>query len=312
MQKLAGLITEEQANENFAANFVARGGFNTKYGSGTSSTSTSSPDSKDGNQGDSAKKANEKVLAFFSDVDKDQAFKSQVDKIEADFNTTWNANKERYEKSGKWNQTRQDSLKGEWDRKKETLFLKKFGEENQELSKSDPELYRAAYSLVSSIAMGKTKVEDLKTSSPSPDSKAPTATPSLLGKIKGFFGENKTKKQITKEEFMEKLNEQYHRMQRLAGIITEGQLNENKVDMWLYQDILKNKHIDGKPSTQADLRVGLGYMVPKKFYGSMQELREKVGTVVKIEGNKVTIEDLKGEEQTYDMDSLIHAYNLGA
>ena len=90
------------------------------------------------------------------------------------------------------------------------------------------------------------------------------------------------------------------------------QINENKVDMWLYQDILKNKHIDGKPTTQADLRVGLDYMVPKKFYGSMQELREKVGKVVKIEGDKVTIEDLKGEEQTYNIDSLIHAYNLGA
>jgi hypothetical protein len=102
------------------------------------------------------------------------------------------------------------------------------------------------------------------------------------------------------------------RMQQLAGIISESQLNEVKVDMWTLQDVLKNKHVDKNPSTQADLRVGLDYMVPKKFYGSMQEIREKIGKVVKIEGNKVTIEDYKGEEHQYDLDSLIHVYNAGA
>jgi len=102
------------------------------------------------------------------------------------------------------------------------------------------------------------------------------------------------------------------RMQQLAGIINESQLNEVKVDMWTIQDILKNKHVNGKPSTQADLRVGLDYMIPKKFYGSMQEVRESVGKVVKIEGDKVTIKTLKGEEKEYDIDSLIHVYNLGS
>jgi hypothetical protein len=241
MQKLAGLITEEQANENFAANFAARGGFNTKYGSGTSS-----PDSKDGNQGDTTKKANEKVVAFFSDIDKDQAFKSQVDKIEADFNTAWNTDKERYEKSGKWNQTRQDSLKGEWDRKKETLFLKKFEEKNQELEKSDPESYRAAYSLVSSIATGKTKVEDLKTSSPS-----------LLGKIKGFFGENnETIKEL--EDFKKYLSEEenldetisFETLERIEGIVNMQDLATLKAKIrilsqeWIQDGFEKEEIID--------------------------------------------------------------------
>jgi hypothetical protein len=302
MQRLAGIITEGQQNENFAANFAARGGFNTKYGSGTSSSSTSPSDSKDGNQGDSAKKANEKVLAFFSDVDKDQAFKSQVDKIEADFNTAWNTDKERYEKTGKWNQTRQDSLKGEWDRKKETLFLKKFGEENQDLKASDPGLFSAAYGLVSKIAMGKTKVEDLK---------APASSPSLLGKIKGFFSEDKTKKQITKEEFMEKLNEQYLRMQRLAGIITEEQLNEEKIPFFHLDQILNLADLSKPKADQmADLKVGL-IVLPKKYYKNEGDIKQSVGKVAKIEGDKVTVEKVNGDLENRAVSDLVHLIDGG-
>ncbi len=102
------------------------------------------------------------------------------------------------------------------------------------------------------------------------------------------------------------------RMQQLAGIRNESQLNEAKVDMWTIQDVLANKHVNGKPSTQADLRVGLDYMVPKKFYGGMPEIRQVVGKITKIEGGKVFIEDLKGNESRYDIDDMIHVYNLGA
>jgi hypothetical protein len=109
----------------------------------------------------------------------------------------------------------------------------------------------------------------------------------------------------------QQLNE-IKRMQQLAGILTESQLNEAKVDMWTIQDVLKNKHVEGKPSSQADLRVGLDYMVPKKFYGSMEEIRQVVGKITKIEGGKVFIEDLKGKESKYDIDDMMHIYNLGA
>ena len=208
MQKLAGLITEEQANENFAANFVARGGMKTKYGSGTSSDSDSKGKNDDA--------SNEKVVAFFANAEKDSGFKAKADKLEADFQATWNSNKERYEKSGKWNPTRQDMLKREWDSKKERLFQDKFAEENRDFEKTDPAAFSKAYALVGKMATGEAKVEDLKTSAP----------PSLLGKIKGLFKEENIKEQLNKEQFMTQLNEQFRRMQVLAGIITEGQLNE--------------------------------------------------------------------------------------
>ena len=256
MQKLAGLITEEQANENFAANFVARGGMKTKYGSGTSSDSDSKGKNDDA--------SNEKVVAFFANAEKDSGFKAKADKLEADFQATWNSNKERYEKSGKWNPTRQDMLKREWDSKKERLFQDKFAEENRDFEKTDPAAFSKAYALVGKMATGEAKVEDLKTSAP----------PSLLGKIKGLFKEEDIKEQLNKEQFMTQLNEQFRRMQVLAGIITEGQLNEG-----IKLDILMK---DGKPNE--DILV-----VPNKFYGDEAELTAaslRAKTLKKEEGKK--------------------------
>jgi len=73
---------------------------------------------------------------------------------------------------------------------------------------------------------------------------------------------------------MAQLNEQFRRMQVLAGIITEGQLNEG-----IKLDILMK---DGKPND--DILV-----VPNKFYGDEAELTAaslRAKEVKKEEGKK--------------------------
>lgn len=212
MQKLAGIITEEQSNENFAATYTARGGFKTKYGS---SNPSSDPKEKEKEENDIIKKAIEAVVSFFNDVEKDQEFKSQVDKLKADFDTEWNSNKARYEPTGKWNPTRQEGIKRKWNRQIEELFLNKLKTNSEIKNLSPSEAYQAARNLILSIATNnesdwygagpsKEKMlkafEDSKTSS-SKDSK--TSSSSLFGKIKGLFNKKDIKEQLNKEELIQ-------------------------------------------------------------------------------------------------------------
>lgn len=96
------------------------------------------------------------------------------------------------------------------------------------------------------------------------------------------------------------------RMQQLAGILNESLLNEVEVPAWLIQDVLKNKHIEGKSDRgNVEVKVGTKNVLPKKTYTSMQEIREKIGEVVKIEGDKATVKNMKGEENQYPISSLI-------
>ena len=105
---------------------------------------------------------------------------------------------------------------------------------------------------------------------------------------------------------MSNLINEAKRMQHLAGIVTESQLNEVEAPAWLIQDILKNKHVEGKSNRGGvEIKVGLKNVLPKKTYTSMQEIREKIGEVTKVEGDKVTIKTLTGEEFQYPAESLI-------
>lgn len=91
--------------------------------------------------------------------------------------------------------------------------------------------------------------------------------------------------------------------------LSESQLNETKVGMWTTQEVLKGKNTSGKAPSESELRVNLA-VAPNKFYGSMDELKGQIGKVTKIDGDTITVKDLKGKESTYDAADLIHVNNF--
>ena len=115
----------------------------------------------------------------------------------------------------------------------------------------------------------------------------------------------------------EALNESFLKMQKLAGIITEGQynkkreaLNENKIPAFRVKQVLSPSGMD-KSNDQADLRVGLGYVIPKKHYSDINDIQQHMGKVTKIEGDKVFLETPKGEHQ-YKISDLAHIRDAAA
>ena len=113
------------------------------------------------------------------------------------------------------------------------------------------------------------------------------------------------------------LNESFLKMQKLAGVITEAQYNskkkalvEAKIPSFQVKQVLTPFGMD-KPETQADLRVGLGYVIPKKNYSDMNDIKQHMGKVTKIEGDKVFLETPKGEQQ-YKISDLVYISNAAS
>jgi hypothetical protein len=96
------------------------------------------------------------------------------------------------------------------------------------------------------------------------------------------------------------------RMQLLAGIINESQLNEDKIPFFDIKQILTPFGIDKPKANQmADLKVGL-IVLPKKSYRSESDIKDALGKVIKIEGDNVSIEKVNGKEENYKKSDLIH------
>jgi len=90
-------------------------------------------------------------------------------------------------------------------------------------------------------------------------------------------------------------------------------LNEEKIPFFTYQDVLKPFGIDKPKADQmADLKVGLDYVIPKKHYSDMKDIRQHLGKVKSIEGDKVTIERRDGKDYTNKISDLIHIINFGS
>ena len=113
------------------------------------------------------------------------------------------------------------------------------------------------------------------------------------------------------------INESFIRMQKLAGVITESEynekkrLNENKVPSFRLKQVLTPFGMDKKPPHETDLRVGLGYVIPKKNYSNTNDIKQHIGTVTKIEGDKVFLETPKGEQQ-YKVSDLVYVNDIGS
>jgi len=111
------------------------------------------------------------------------------------------------------------------------------------------------------------------------------------------------------------------RMQHLAGILNESQLNEVETRTYDLRDILKNKHVnDNKSNDLSVFKVGMD-VLPSKYYKSMDEIRTQLGKVTKISGDKVFYKtsDIeagfgssgnKGEEKSAEPQDLIIATGL--
>jgi hypothetical protein len=107
------------------------------------------------------------------------------------------------------------------------------------------------------------------------------------------------------------LNEQFRRMQRLAGLITEEQLNEEKIPFFHLDQILNLADLSKPKADQmADLKVGL-IVLPKKYYKDEGDIKQSVGKVAKIEGDKVTVEKVNGDLENRAVSDLVHLIDGG-
>jgi hypothetical protein len=79
------------------------------------------------------------------------------------------------------------------------------------------------------------------------------------------------------------------RMQQLAGIINESQLNEDKIPFFDRKQILTPFGIDKPRADQmADLKIGL-IVLPKKSYSGESDIKAALGKITKIEGDNINI-----------------------
>jgi len=111
-------------------------------------------------------------------------------------------------------------------------------------------------------------------------------------------------------------------MQVLAGLITEAQyktqLNEEKIPFFHQSQILKltgpwSDFLDrGTPAKEqmADLKVGL-IVLPKMAYRDESDIKSQLGKITKIEGDKVTIEKVNGEDSVRKVSDLVHLVDGG-
>jgi len=96
------------------------------------------------------------------------------------------------------------------------------------------------------------------------------------------------------------INEQFKRMQLLAGLITESQLNEAVKSI----DSNTIQRTGDTPITKEDLVIGTTRVAPSMSYGSKEELALKAGTVTKVDGDKATY-DVKGKMFSMDLADLL-------
>jgi hypothetical protein len=136
-------------------------------------------------------------------------------------------------------------------------------------------------------------------------------------------------KKKNKKDEKEMMNESFLKMQKLAGVITEAQynekkslienqLNEEKIPFFHLSQILKltgpwSNFLDrGTPAKEqtADLKVGL-IVLPKMAYRNESDIKSQLGKITKIEGDKVTIEKVNGEESVRKASDLVHLVDGG-
>jgi hypothetical protein len=96
------------------------------------------------------------------------------------------------------------------------------------------------------------------------------------------------------------------------------QLNEEKIPFFHLSQILKltgpwSDFLDrGTPAKEqtADLKVGL-IVLPKMAYRNESDIKSQLGKITKIEGDKVTIEKVNGEELVRKASDLVHLVDGG-
>ena len=96
------------------------------------------------------------------------------------------------------------------------------------------------------------------------------------------------------------------RMQQLAGIITENQLDESIRSI----DFKTLKKVDGDEIKSTDLKVGNTRVAMNKSYGSDEELQQSSGIVSKIEGDKVTFDINDGTKKAASLADLLLVTNF--
>jgi len=107
------------------------------------------------------------------------------------------------------------------------------------------------------------------------------------------------------------LIQEAQRFQKLAGLITESQLNENKIPFFHLKQVLTPFGIDKPKADQmADLKVGL-IVLPKMNYRDERDVKAALGKITKIEGNNITVKKVNGDEENRKVSDLIHLIDGG-
>jgi hypothetical protein len=96
------------------------------------------------------------------------------------------------------------------------------------------------------------------------------------------------------------------RMQQLAGLITESQLNESIKSI----DFKTLKKVDGDEIKSTDLKVGETRVAMNQSYGSAEELQQNSGIVSKIEGDKVTFDLNNNTKKAASLADLLLVINF--
>jgi len=89
------------------------------------------------------------------------------------------------------------------------------------------------------------------------------------------------------------------------------QLNEEKIPFFHLDQILNLADLSKPKADQmADLKVGL-IVLPKKYYKNEGDIKQSVGKVAKIEGDKVTVEKVNGDLENRAVSDLVHLIDGG-
>ena len=103
----------------------------------------------------------------------------------------------------------------------------------------------------------------------------------------------------------QQLNE-IKRMQQLAGLITESQLNESIKSI----DFKTLRKVDGDEIKPTDLKVGETRVAMNQSYGNAEGLQQNSGIVSKIEGDKVTFDLNNNTKKSASLADLLLVTNF--
>jgi hypothetical protein len=93
--------------------------------------------------------------------------------------------------------------------------------------------------------------------------------------------------------------------------LNESQLNEEKIPFFHLDQILNLADLSKPKADQmADLKVGL-IVLPKMAYKNEGDIKAQVGKITKIEGDKVTVEKVNGNEENRKVSDLVHLIDGG-